>query len=378
SEITVRARIDDRLIAVKESQFLAMGLDQQLFLAVGSGLPGLSRALNPKDKEDGEDAPLPRESNRRLLRVDDIRMLPNRWFAYESVDLLVLSAGNRDFVTALLSEKGRQEALAEWVRRGGRLLVSVGRNQDIVSKLDAIQAALPVSIEGTQQLPRLRSIAKWSGPQHPALENPPAAKAAGEARPPVVVAELKAKPGRETETLLIEPDDHPLIQRGAYGLGRVTVVALDLDQQSTFSKWTPNAQRDFWNKLLEETAPRPPSQTNTQRPGVPFDQQNYDRASQLQMNLEDFEDVPVISFGWVALFILLYILIVGPLDYFFLKKVLKRLELTWVTFPTVVITISVAAYFTAYWLKGNDQRMNKVDLVDVDLHTQQIYGNTWF
>src|SRR5437879_11916955 len=39
SEITVRARIDDRLIALKESQFLAMGLDQQLYLALGSGLP---------------------------------------------------------------------------------------------------------------------------------------------------------------------------------------------------------------------------------------------------------------------------------------------------------------------------------------------------
>jgi len=88
--------------------------------------------------------------------------------------------------------------------------------------------------------------------------------------------------------------------------------------------------------------------------------------------------VAVISFGWVALFILIYILVVGPLDYFFLKKVVKRLELTWITFPTVVITISVAAYFTAYWLKGNDLKINKVDLVDIDLHTQQVYGNTWF
>ena len=49
--------------------------------------------------------------------------------------------------------------------------------------------------------------------------------------------------------------------------------------------------------------------------------------------LESFDGVPVISFGWVALFILIYIVVVGPLDYFFLKKVVKRLELTWVTFP---------------------------------------------
>src|SRR5207245_5922466 len=135
SEITVRARIDDRLVAMKESQVLAMGLDQQLYLAVGSALPGLRAALNPASKGDADDIPTVRENNpRRLVQTDDLRMLPNRWFAYESVDLLILSTGNRDFVTALRSEKGRQEAIVEWVRRGGRLLISVGRNQDIVSK----------------------------------------------------------------------------------------------------------------------------------------------------------------------------------------------------------------------------------------------------
>src|SRR5206468_4430200 len=77
-------------------------------------------------------------------------------------------------------------------------------------------------------------------------------------------------------------------------------------------------------------------------------------ASRLQKSLEAFDDVPVISFGWVALFILIYILIVGPIDYFFLKKVVKRLELTWITFPAVVLGISAIAYFTAYWLKGNE------------------------
>ena len=102
--------------------------------------------------------------------------------------------------------------------------------------------------------------------------------------------------------------------------------------------------------------------------------------SQLLHALEDFQEVPVISFGWVALFILLYILIIGPLDYFFLKKVVKRLELTWITFPVIVLVISAAAYFTAYYVKGNDQRINKVDLVDIDLRGKQadVYGHSWF
>jgi hypothetical protein len=98
----------------------------------------------------------------------------------------------------------------------------------------------------------------------------------------------------------------------------------------------------------------------------------------MQRGLEEFEGVPIISFWWVALFILLYILVVGPLDYFLLKKVVKRLELTWVTFPIVVISVSAAAYFTAYSLKGHDQKVNKLDLVDIDLQTSTVQGNTWF
>jgi hypothetical protein len=79
----------------------------------------------------------------------------------------------------------------------------------------------------------------------------------------------------------------------------------------------------------------------------------------------------------VALFILLYIAVVGPLDYFILKKVFKRLELTWVTFPIVVVVVSVAAYWTAYALKGEDMCINQVDVIEYDLRAPQAYGTTW-
>src|SRR5205823_1786103 len=116
-------------------------------------------------------------------------------------------------------------------------------------------------------------------------------------------------------------------------------------------------------------------------------QPRTDLAGDLRNNLEQFENVSNISFGWVALFIFIYILVVGPLDYFFLKKVVKRLELTWITFPTVVLVVSAVAYFTAYALKGNDLRINKLDLVDIvgeldekGAHSEgtRAYGSTWF
>ena len=92
---------------------------------------------------------------------------------------------------------------------------------------------------------------------------------------------------------------------------------------------------------------------------------------------EQFPGVKLIPFGWVAFFIFLYILLIGPGDYFFLKKVLKRMELTWITFPTIVLTVSLVAYYAAYVLKGNDLLVNKIDLVDIDQEAGMARGNTW-
>ena len=91
-----------------------------------------------------------------------------------------------------------------------------------------------------------------------------------------------------------------------------------------------------------------------------------DLGGQLRAALEQFPGVRLIPFGWVAFFIFLYILLIGPGDYFFLKKVLKRMELTWITFPTIVVTVSLLAYYAAYLFKGNDLLVNQVDVVDVD------------
>ncbi len=137
------------------------------------------------------------------------------------------------------------------------------------------------------------------------------------------------------------------------------------------------ASAAFWKKLQEEIAPRVPAGEANQPVGAFV--QGGELGVDLKRDLESFGDVPVISFGWVALFILFYIALVGPLDYLLLKKVFKRLELTWITFPIMVLIVSVAAYATAYYFKGDDLRINKIDLVDIDLQGPgQVYGQSWF
>jgi hypothetical protein len=373
-EITVTAEIGGRVVATHQDTYPALQPEQQIYLTVGSRLGGLRQALVTAANKNKKDTEKDRDTGTvRLTSIDAVNQLPTHWFAYQSVDWMLLTTGDRDFVTGLDEDKqGRKEAIAEWVRRGGRLVISVGGNQDWIDKLKVIQPMLPVSVRGAQALPRSRAIENYANAQTTPF-------------PKVDIAKLEPRPSRELTQSLREGTDGPLlIARGVYGLGQVVVVAFDLDKEP-FTTWSEKAQEKFFERLRIDVAPPLPNALdpigrfgNMNTRGFNASLADSDLATQLEADLEEFAEVPVISFGWVALFILIYILIVGPLDYLFLKKVVKRLELTWITFPVVVITISVAAYFTAYWLKGNEQRINKVDLVDIDLQTQQVYGTTWF
>jgi hypothetical protein len=392
--ITVTVQTPNQTVTAK-GDYGTLELGHSLYLALGSRLAGMRTAArkqakrpprfnvpNAAGQEEAEDG---RQAVAYLTNVAD---LPTRWFGYAPVDLMVLTTGNHDFVTDLISpaETARQEALGEWVRRGGHLVISAGRNHQLTPELlKRLRLALPVTVTGPDPRPEVPEVLQWlrENPAEGQNEVPPFKNQPlknGEV-PPVTVAKLEVVPGRPMEPVVPFPwkEGAPLlVVRAPQGLGQVTLVAFDLDAPP-FTTW--GGQEAFWTTLLRRVGPPPPNPSPTPQPQFRFGGQTEevnDVAGALQSYLEQFDDIPVISFGWVALFIFVYILIVGPLDYFFLKKVVKRLELTWVTFPAVVLVVSAVAYFAAYSLKGNDQKINKVDLVDIDLPGGQTYGTTWF
>jgi len=318
--------------------------------------PGLGLLDLPADGREDEGA-------RRFAFIDNVAQMPDQWFGYEAADVIVLATGNQKFVTDLLEDQtGRREALLEWVRRGGRIILSVGSNHQTVARL--LQDKLPLlacTIERSLRPKQATALQGWLGNDWPWKE--------------MEIAELQ--PRDQTHVILREKvgkSEAPLLVQGALGLGRVVLVAFDVDL-APFTEWPEPARRSFWDKLLTAVLDRAPG---SYRAEDPVQGNNRELLPDLQRGLETFYDLPVIHFGWVTLFILVYILIVGPLDYFVLKKLFKRLELTWVTFPTLVILVSILAYAVAYRSKGNDVRINQIDLVEYDLHGNQGYGTSWF
>ena len=184
------------------------------------------------------------------------------------------------------------------------------------------------------------------------------------------IATLEPRRDRPTRTILEDFDTKkPLAVQGAYGQGRVTIVAFDLDR-GPLNEW--GARRQFWDNMVAQAGYVIPSPNQKlEKYGTRHDE--YTGA--LQGSLDFFEGVPVVSFGWVALFILIYIVLIGPVDYLFLKKVVKRLEWTWVTFPVIVITVSGA--ISRLCLEGprlNQQGRRR----DIDLVGKRIDRDTWF
>jgi hypothetical protein len=397
SEVTVSLRTTEGrvLASAKPSResINACNLNVPLCLTTGTArLDSLRKALlkhtqlKAKDKPDLAEQDQPggafanEEEVIQFVHADRVAQLPARWFGYTALDLAVLGNGGSQITEQLLDDATsntieRREALAEWVRRGGRLVVSCNSaNQEFVKKLLTLMQFNQCEINGSVSIAKLpaleTSLTRWRGIGKDIKET---------------VTLTKLVPGPGAKTLLTasvggdkDPEKRPVVVVAACGLGKVMLVACDFDQPV----FSADTQELFWEAVGQEMNVRVPPSTkdSVSAKGFAGTSQNYrtELSSRWQDSMEVFDDVPVISFGWVALFIFLYILVVGPLDYLFLKKVVKRLELTWITFPAIVLVVSAAAYFSAYALKGEDLKINKVDVVDIDLREGQVYGSTWF
>ena len=287
--------------------------------------------------------------------------LPGRWYGYDSADAVVIDTNDAETFAALSG--GRIEAIRQWVERGGHLVVAVSSRWQAVND-SPIGAMLPAKLVGQIQVSPFDSLESYTGgSQHVGFENGPVQVAQ--------MDEVERRGGQVIASTL----STPLVVRGSYGFGRVTLVGFDVDAQP-FAGWPDRAL--FWIKTIDLKAPPAATADSVALASQRIMTQNIsDFATILRRALDQFQGMKVISFGWVAGFIAIYILLIGPGDYFFLKKVLKRMELTWITFPVIVVTVSLLAYFAAYKIKGTDLRVNQIDVVDVDMANQIARGTTW-
>ncbi|HEX4142139.1 MAG TPA: hypothetical protein VHY91_01205 [Pirellulales bacterium] len=344
---------------------LSQGTDQ-LPAPLAPGRELLVMVGSADARSDSRSLALAKEWQAAVARLGGVAPLPTRWYGYEGVDLVVLSTSE----PAIYGEKFEQqfEALARWVRLGGRLLLSVGAS---AAEVLAPEAPLARFAPGkfAEMIP-LRQTGVW---ETFAGTSERLDRVVGGGAFRLEVPKLVDVRGQIEAYEGNHPRDLPLVVRSPLGLGEVIFVGLDLDRPP-FANW--RGRGSFIDRLLAR--PETADEVSDQRVLGHVTELGYnDLIGQLHMALAQFAGVQLVPFAAVAALVAVYILAIGPLDYFFLKKLVGRMQWTWVTFPTLVVAFSGGIYALAHLLKGNQLRVNQVDLVDLDAESGLVRGTSW-
>jgi hypothetical protein len=305
----------------------------------GSGKPDIKRIARLLAGANDSQNPVAR-LQAEVVDVDSFTELPKNAEAYDSFDAIFI-AERFDLDAA------RSAALERWVRGGGHLVISIGAAGADFPKT-ALASWLPVKVQGTVRLRDLSPIESFCRQSSRIMS-------AGE--DPLDAAKLNA-PGSQ---ILIPSLAGPLLARVSYGLGRVTVFGLDLNAPP-FGQWA--AASDLALRLfdLEEGQVRraQPSSTRLTQTGV------TELGTQFDASLDEFPSVARFTIWHVMGLLAALVIVVGPIDYLLVHRLLRRPELTWVTFPIIALVGAGLAVYLSSAAKGERLLVNQCDILDVD------------
>jgi hypothetical protein len=360
---TIETRTLEARDSSGSSSFVALPATAELLLHLG---PTSSEQLDIHTDHDGGNGRL----RRKAVRAETVDALPRQWFGYDAVDLAILTVGDGGpsdvFCKTLAADEEHFNAFVRWIELGGRLVIFTGGEnaQEMLGAGQPLAALLPGKLSGVMRLPETGRLENFAG-----SEAPIGGRGTRQAIP---VPRLVDVEGRIEVYEGRRPSDLPLVVRAPRGLGEIAFVAVD-PSQPPFSEWP--GRKQFIDAVL-----RPYLNADHADGSQKLVTRGYnDLSGALRQNLgRTFTGVVPIGFSLVAVLALAYLLVLGPLDYFFIQRWSKQSWLAWLTFPAIVLVFGGLALGLAERRHGgNARRINQVELVDVDAISGQARGTVW-
>lgn len=261
-------------------------------------------------------------------------------------------------------------ALLAWVRGGGHLIVAAEQLSDI-NGTPWLKQFLPMDLTDTRNLKIDEDVINWvtsraggsaadeitTNRRTRRLTPQPTGSGAFEAPmdPAFRGAELPVAVGtvRDGSTLFMS-GDQPLAVQAPRGRGKVTVLAFSPEREP-FRSW--KARQYFWAKL----AGMPSDFFTAAHPGGGYGGWSIDGVFGALIDSRQIKKLPV---TWLLLLLVVYLVVIGPFDQWWLKKI-NRQMLTWITFPSYVVLFSLLIYFIGYKLRAGETEWNELNIVDV-------------
>lgn len=338
--------------AVLASQFLVVSLGQEL--GVGESV-SLRREKASQRTEHCE--------------ITSANSLPDHWLGYRGVNLLAISTSPQSVATQMTD--AQVDAVKQWVRMGGRVLLCAGqKSAPVIQEGTAWSELLPGIYDGVRMQRDTGNFEAYAGKTKTSLAN---YLSASSARLPMAV--LRDVEGRIELSEGLGTERTPAIVRSSFGFGQVLFLAVDLDQ-SPFSEWKEGRRRVL-RRLVDMALGELPSDESTQQYSQLTQIGFSDLTGQLRSALDQFRNNQLVPFSLIAILIGSYILLIGPVDYFLLRRWKKRFGLTWITFPlTVLAACALAFWLTQLW-KNQTVEVNQVAVVDIEARSGLMRGTAW-
>lgn len=328
-------------------------------------------------------------------------LFPDNPLTLEGIDMLYLSSEKAADLNI-----GQVTALEAWLQDGGHLVVGIEQIGDVtgtpwlkemlpcdltttanVAVHDSLQdwihsrIANPVPVE--MRKPRRHMTNSVPGMMRPHAGPPPGSpRAEPVSDSPVIgaspagiqedndfdAAPLQVATGAPRDGIVLIGDSSaPLAFEGKRGRGRITVLCFSPEREP-FLSWKNRAW--FWARLAEV----PPGALQDQSPQA-MGQMSSDSVFGAMIDSRQIRKLPL---GWLLALLAAYLVVIGPLDQYWLKKI-NRQMLTWITFPGYVLLFSGLIYWIGFHLRAGELEWNELNLVDVLPHEDRavLRGQTY-
>ena len=353
--LTDDGEITELLIPLTNTQTLLSV--QPMILTIERG-DQITKALN-------EPATTAASEDTRLVtkQVLDITSLPDSWLAYDAVDTIFFATND----TEILSELSAKQltAIEGWVRHGGKLIISASPKSftDWFAEEKPLARFAPSEIQSTGEFKNSSRLENFAQSREQLL------KANDSPIETVVIQPSSAK------VWVVDETQNALIVQHAMGLGTIVFVAFDLKHPKVTS-WSSYAV--LMRFLAEGKSGSSDSSQSISSLGGGLVRLGFtDIIGQLLAPMERFSKVQFVPFTAIAILIGLYILCIGPLDYFLLRKVFGRMELTWITFPLFSLLFCGLAVGISLWSRPPALQANQLEIVDIDATDSSCRGFVW-
>ncbi len=261
-----------------------------------------------------------------LTRVGQLRIedLPDQAQGWDALDALVIS--NVDTGTL---DAGQKQAMQLWLARGGKLFVTGGAHWQATSA--GLGEILPVKLTSTKNVTGLSALGTYA--KDLTMEEQGAILAAGQLQ--------------DDANVLVKQDGVPLLVEKQVGFGKVYFLAADPGLQPLIG-W--NGMKGIYDHLLGFKSPRPV-----------WADASWD-SYQVNDALAALPELALPAFGYICCWLGLYVFVIGPLNYFVLRR-FKRTELAWITIPVLVVLFTGLAYVSGFAYRGTRPILNRIMLM---------------